>query len=82
MNYHYWTKTLTTVTMATHIMCRSMSGRLVMMNKLERIYWTEQAKKLAKTKTRAEIMDIYKNAKLMDDKEEVYMCRQALKLVG
>lgn len=51
-----------------------------MMTKLDRIYWTEQAKKMAETKSRDEIWAIYKNAKLMDDKEEVFMCRKALEI--
>ena len=80
MNYRYWTKTLTTTTMAIRIMCRSKNGRFVMMTKLDRIYWTEQAKKMAETKSRDEIWAIYKNAKLMDDKEEVFMCRKALEI--
>lgn len=52
------------------------------LNKLEKVYWREQAKKLAEKFTRDEIFDMYKNAKLMEDAEEVFMCREALKLVG
>ena len=53
-----------------------------MMTKLDKVYWTEQAKKLAEKFTRDEVWLMYKNAKLMEDKEEVYMCRKALEILG
>lgn len=51
-----------------------------MMTKVERLLAQDTAKKLVGRFTKEELWDRYKAAKTMDDKEEVYIFRQVIKL--